>query len=374
VIFSKNEAIGINSRFIQAKFLIKYFLAIPIHASLWMIDEIFYSDYKGIEVSPLFIIGQPRSGTTFLHRTLAEDTANYIAIRHIEWRYPYVCAQKVIRRSVWARNIINKDYWPDSKVGRLASKMHPNTLFDWEEDGIFFEERYLHHLFIFLRFPYPDLLEEVDSFAALSNNTQEKILKTHKKVIQKMLYLSGAKDKVYLAKEVTSHNKIKQLIMYYPLAKFIVVGRHADDYMTSLVALVRNSTHVKAGVDPLEIENWKDTFIDRMRKDSLMLIELSTYSIPSERQVRVSFNQHSKNIDKIIYYIYLSLGYQLKSEFLQYLSYVQGKQVDRERGYDNKKNTYDGFEEYDIFIDKVDADCEKFLEKFDFNNEEIKFS
>ncbi|MFT4901153.1 MAG: hypothetical protein ACI81V_000420 [Lentimonas sp.] len=45
-----------------------------IHWLGFLIDELCYPHYRRIEVkAPLFIAGIPRSGTSFVHRTLASD-------------------------------------------------------------------------------------------------------------------------------------------------------------------------------------------------------------------------------------------------------------------------------------------------------------
>ena len=63
-----------------------------------------------MNVNPVFIIGQPRSGTTFLHRTLAADNQNFIAIKHYEWRYPFISFQKLMKYSGLWKLLYNKSY------------------------------------------------------------------------------------------------------------------------------------------------------------------------------------------------------------------------------------------------------------------------
>lgn len=156
---SHSSVLNIRARIRQARFLAGYFFLCPLWTFLWYLDELLYPEYRKVQVKPVFIIGQPRSGTTFLHRTLADDRNNFVAVRHMEWRYPYISLQKLFHKFAFLKKSFQSSYWPDNTAGKLASKMHPNTLVDWEEDGIFFEECFLHHFFIFLRFPYPDLLD-----------------------------------------------------------------------------------------------------------------------------------------------------------------------------------------------------------------------
>jgi hypothetical protein len=340
----------------------KYALLYPLWTLLWYLDDLIYPSYKHQEVQPIFIIGQPRCGTTFLHRALAVDKENFVAIRHIEWRFPYIFVQKFLNGSALAKRILQKNYWPDSKAGRIASKMHPNTLSDWEEDGIFFEERFLHHFFIFFRFPFPHLLEYLDEFDSLPVSVRQHVLETHRKVIQKIMFLHQGSGKIYLSKEVTSHNKIPYLLKMYPDARFIVCVREAADFMNSLISLVRFSTESKTGIDPIDIPGWEKVFIQRMRRDSLRLMNVCENHIRSSNQVRIMFDRCVKNIDLSIEHVYNHLGLNINSDYRNYLKKLGNKQKERDRGYDYEQNIYPGFEEFDDFVRKVDNE-------FNFKND-----
>lgn len=361
VLFDKNDIIDGAARRKQARFLSKYALLCPVWTLLWYLDDFFYPEYKTISVRPVFIMGQPRSGTTFLHRTLAADENNFVALRHIEWRFPYICFQKLLSRASWAKKIMQRDYWPDSSAGRVASKMHPNKLSDWEEDGIFFEECFLHHFFIFLRFPYPDLLKYLDNFPALPEKVQNKMLETHRKVIQKIMFIRGDNNKYYLSKEVTSHNKFQKILKLYPGAKFIFSVRHSADFMNSLLSLVRFSTSSKIGVDPINIPMWKKVFVERMKRDSNLLCELCEDKVENDNQVRIMFNRFTRDIVSSTEHIYSTLGFELFQSYRAHLNMINERQQERDRGYDYEKNAYQGFEAFDAFVNRIDSEFSRTL-------------
>ena len=334
----------------QAYFLMKAGSSAPLWTIFWYLDEILYPDYRRRDIQPVFIIGQPRCGTTFLHRTLASDDHTFFAVRHIEWRYPFITLQKLIKVFRLDRILRNVNYWPNTEPGQLAAKMHPNTLADWEEEGIFFEEKFLHHFFIFLRFPYPELLSYVDSFPELPDQVQQRMLGTYQKVLQKVQYLRGHQPRIYLSKEVTSHKRIPALLKLFPLARFVVIVRPARDFMSSLLALVRMSTISKTCVDPGLNEEWRATFMRRMREDSLRLVSLCMGIIPVDKLVRVSANDFTTNPDAAVHSIYQALGLAVRDEFAAYLSQVKKHQKARERGYDYDDVILDGFDDYDAFV------------------------
>lgn len=338
----------------QAFFLIKAGISAPIWTIFWYLDEIFYPCYRQRDIQPVFIIGQPRCGTTFLHRTLATDDHTFFAVRHIEWRYPFITVQKLIKVFGLDRNLSNVSYWPNTESGQMAAKMHPNTLADWEEEGIFFEEKFLHHFFIFLRFPYPELLPYLDSFPELPERSQQKMLRAYRKTLQKVQYLRGHQPRIYLSKEVTSHKRIPALLKLFPSARFVVIVRPSRDFMSSLRALMRMSTMSKTDVDPCLNEEWHAAFIRRMREDSLRLVSLCMGIIPADKLIRISANYFMANPGAAVHSIYRALGLAMHDKFATYLSQVETHQKARARGYDYDDVAPKGFDDYDAFVRDID--------------------
>lgn len=335
----------------QGIFLLKSGLFAPFNTMLWYLDELLFPAYRNCEIKPVFIIGQPRCGTTLLHRTLAADGETFFAVSHLEWRYPFISIQKIISLFNLHKKFGKVNYWPSSEAGKLAAKMHPNNLADWEEDGIFFEEKFLHHFFIFLRFPYPEQLEYLDSFPELPLPIQQRMLESHRKVLQKVSYLRGSQPRFYLSKEVTSHNKIPSLLREYPDARFVVIARSANNFMPSLMALMQMSTMAKNGVDPYLIPGWKESLMRRMREDSRRLVNLCREDIPADKQSHVFADAFMDSIDSCVAALYQQLGLPLSAKFSNTLRSLQEKQKTRCRGYDySSLEELKGFEEYERFV------------------------
>ena len=353
VLFDRAQQIGLRTRLRQAWLLIRHLILVPVWTLLWHLDEILFPSYRAVKFEPLFIVGQPRCGTTLLHRTLATDEESFFSIRHFEWRFPYLVLLKPLAWLHVDRLFSRIGYWPNTVAGKEAASMHPDRLSDYEEDGIFYEERFLHHYFVYLRFPYPGLLGYLDEFPGLPEAARKKILTTYDLVIHKIAYLRGGKQKIYLSKEVTSHNKIPFLIRQYTNAKFVVIVRHANDYISSLVALVRKSTLVKTGVDPVEIPGWKREIIANMAKNSRYLVHLCVDVMPPERQYRITFNRFTKQIESTVKEIHAWLGIPLSEEVVHHLKLLEEKQQNRKRGYRVDEIHSAGFEEYDQFVDRL---------------------
>lgn len=344
-----------KTKFNQMLFLLAGGLKSPIWGFFWLLDEVFFSSYKNQIVRPVFIIGQPRCGTTFLHRTLAVDVSRFYAIRHVEWRYPFISFHKALAFLGLEGLVVRKNYWSSTKSGRLASKMHPNTLNDFEEDGIFFEENFLHHFFLFLRFPYPDVLRVVDDFEGMSDAAKIRFLDVHEKVIKKVSYLRGGTGRLYLSKEVTSHNKLPYILKRYPDARFVVVARPSKYYLSSLLALMRASTQSKTGINPMVVEGWYEGFIARMRSDSHALVHLCESVIPLHLQTRVPALDLLKRPGDIVRSIYSEHKWDASASFCEYLERIDDHQISRDRGYDYPAVEEEGFELYDAFVESMNG-------------------
>lgn len=341
----------------QLLFLTRQMLLAPVWSLLWHLDDVLYPGYRRVQIRPVFIVGQPRSGTTLLHRTLAEDEATFFAVRHIEWRFPFISLQKLLSSPWLPAGLLSMSYWPDTPSGRRAAKMHPNRLSDWEEDGIFFEERMLHHFFLFLRFPDPAVLERVDDFASLPRPVQERFLRIHQRVVQKVAFLRGGSDQLYLSKEVTSHDKIPSLMDRYPQARFIVLLRGSRDFMGSLIELMRNSTLTKTGVDPTWIPGWHQAFAQRMERDSKQLVQLCRHILPADQQIQLSSAHLMAEINATVAYLYRQLGITLRPEFAASIAAIDTLQRRRDAGYSYAKWSGGQFDPFDELVQEVNERC-----------------
>ncbi len=67
-------------------YLLRDLILSPVHGTLWVLDEaIFMKKLDWIRLKdPVFIVSQPRSGSTFLHRLLADDKDIFFAVTYLE--------------------------------------------------------------------------------------------------------------------------------------------------------------------------------------------------------------------------------------------------------------------------------------------------
>lgn len=347
-VLSNRSQLPLNAKIKQALLLMRYLLTSPLFTFLWYLDKAFYPSYRDIIIKPIFIIGEPRNGTTLLHRTLASDEETFFSIRHYEWRYPFIALLKLIKWSGFDHKIKSLNYWPATPAGDQAAKMHPNTLYDYEEDGTFFEENFLHHLLVINKFPYTHLIQLLDSFPELPAKQQLALMTIHREVLQKIAYLKG-QNHFYLSKEVLGHNKLTYLMKMYPDAKFIVNLRNSTYFLSSWLELTKITIASNTGIDTVAIPNFNITLVNRMQQDCSTLLNFLQQQ-HGFKIVTVPFNQLSENLAHTIIKIYRQLQLVLPSSFRQYLSTIQNQQKNRQRGYDYTVEQRKGFENFDDYV------------------------
>ncbi|MBD3304893.1 hypothetical protein GF339_00890 [candidate division KSB3 bacterium] len=232
---------------ITAKRLLFLLLFPPLYMLLelvnWIclgLDDICFSSYRHLDVQdPVFIVGFPRSGSTFLHRLLAKDAAQFTSMKLWEILFAPSILQKKFWLMVgaWDRKLGNPlstfvlafEKWQFKEV----RKIHKIGLFEMEEDEII-----LLHIFssAFLNFmfPFDDLRPLVNFDTQCSARQRRQIMTFYKRCIQRHLYVFG-KQKHFLSKNPAFSSKIQSLGETFPTAKVICIVRNPLEAIPSAI-------------------------------------------------------------------------------------------------------------------------------------------
>lgn len=345
VLFDKQPHVTFRIKSTLILKLIRYALLCPIYTLLWYIEELVFYKYKHLVIQPVFIIGVPRSGTTVLHRALAADEEHFFAIKHIEWRFPFITIQWLINKL--HLSTMNWNHWSSSEAGKKASEMHPQTLFDWEEDGEFFRERFLHHMSVVIRFPYCDLLPFMDNFETLPKKEQDQMMAIYKKTIQKIMFLKG-ENKLFLSKEALDRSYLNALTTLFPDARFIVNIRPSSEFVSSFLELIRVNTLSQIGIDTFLIDGFKEGYTQIMRTNCLRVVKF----IKSHECLLLHFKDIKEDPRAVIRQIYNYLNIDISPSYQQALDALV-KPI--EANYNYPLDTYTGFEEYDRIATSIET-------------------
>jgi hypothetical protein len=205
------------------------------------IDDLFYKDYQQQELSqPVFIIGNPRSGTTFLHRLLAKDDLNFSTIRTWEIFFAPSVFQ---RKLVWAIQAV------DQKLGGAVQRwlmrqeqktwfnnhMHRVSLWEAEEDESLLLAIW-ESIFTSVFFPHPDLVRRYAMFdKGMPPRERRRIMRFYRVCLRKHLYAHNT-QKRFLSKNPAFSAKVASLYEFFPNAKIIYLVRNPLDTVPSLIS------------------------------------------------------------------------------------------------------------------------------------------
>ena len=210
----------------------------------FLLDEIFFRKYRAVRIrTPVFILGLPRSGTTFLHRMLARDTENYTTMRLWEMVLaPSITERKLLMALAafdrglggFGRRVLHAF---DERVFASGSKIHKISLFQPEEDEMLllplFSSIFLLHLF-----PFPQVLWHLVHFdSATPPADKRRIMSFYRRCVQRHLYVHGP-DKHFLSKNPAFSSRIDALNEYFPDAKVICNVRDPFRAVPSMLSYI----------------------------------------------------------------------------------------------------------------------------------------
>ncbi len=249
------------------------FLYIPaqvINRLFFLLDDVFFPAYRNQQIrKPVFIIGNPRSGTTFLHRLIFKDKQIFTAFTVWEM----VLAPSITQRKIiWGLVNLGKAIgYPINQVINWINqhlthgeghKAHTIRVDEAEEDGHILIHNWTSES-LWAIYPFRDELLPYFYFDRdLPKDRQQKVMKFYRSMIQRHLYAHGG-DKILLSKNPSNTSKIAALSETFPDARFINLVRTPFKAMPSMVDYM--STGWKIFCDPLEPYPFMDEFFQVMR-------------------------------------------------------------------------------------------------------------
>jgi hypothetical protein len=233
-------------------FLALFYLVWPIgslfHWLGFFLDDIFFPAHKTQPVEkPLFLMGNFRSGSTFLHRLLSRDTASFTSLTIWDiFLAPSVTQKKltqfVFRLDARLGGHLNRALRAFDKRTLGKFRIHPISFFQPEED-----ENILFHnwssYFVSYLFPFMDEMPRYHYFdESIPAEERRQIMAFYRSMIQRHLYATGKKH--YVAKNPAFSPKIKTLAEFFPDACIIYLVRNPLDMLPSTVSWINYARRV----------------------------------------------------------------------------------------------------------------------------------
>lgn len=315
----------------------------------FLCDELFYRSYKKINVkAPVFIIGMPRTATTFLFNILSEDEDRFSSMKLWEIIFAPSVSQKKFFISLYKMDrffngfFLNSLKRLDKKIFRQFEKIHHISLFNVEED----EYILMHNLscsllvFIFPKWNYIHSLIKFDQ--DLTENRKKRIMAYYRKYVQKHMYVFSP-HKTYLAKSPSHTSKIDSLKNTFPGCKFIYTIRIPEECISSAIGMYKVYNEIfrtKAKVEALTEAtlNFADLWYTCAR-----IIE----DMDSDTAILLKYDDITKSPDISLRRLYKAFGYQLSESFELKLVWY-GKKVISYKSKHNHSLDYSGLTVSDV--------------------------
>ena len=290
-----------------------------------LLDEVVFRRYRRQPItSPVFIVGNFRSGTTFLHRLLARDVGRFSSMKMWEILFALSIAQRRLGNALAAL-----DRWLGSPLCQRLNRMEQR----WDEQNVMHavslrepeEDDYLLlHIWSALSIGLSaGLLDEARAYArfdhALPSVAKQRIMGFYRRCVQRHLYAHRAADgnsRQYLAKNPALTPKLDTLYTVFPDAKIIYLVRSPLHVVPSFLSMMEFTWRV-LGV-PVKDPALRDFVIEMLRHGYRYPLERLAQA-PEESWVIVNYEDLVRDPGQTIAAIYERFGFEMSGAFAQVL-------------------------------------------------------
>ncbi len=230
-----------KGRLLRVLIYIAALLVLLMHWLCLFLDELLFRGYHKEPIEqPVFILGVPRSGTTFLHRTMAADDQRYSSVATWEvFLAPSILQRKIILLLCAADRKLGGPFaklvfYLQAKLFKGLEGVHDVALDAAEEDYLLLLP-VLSCFILFLPFPESTHIWNLARFDWQADQASKKrIMHFYRTCLQKHLYVHG-KGRRYLSKNAAFASWPATLHEYFPDARFIVCMREPERAIPSLL-------------------------------------------------------------------------------------------------------------------------------------------
>jgi LPS sulfotransferase NodH len=198
-----------------------------------LLDNIIFPSYqKQAIIKPILITGNPRSGTTFLHRLLANDP-QFSSTKLYHTIFPSVSFYRLFDSIEKPLNRLME--WLDKRSFAGWQGIHKTELNGYEEDETFFVWSLLTPV-ISLLFPFPEQLKTATWVDQLSPKDRDQLMSYYQNCLKRHLYATGT-NKTLLTKNTTCTGRLATMLDALPDTRVIHLIRHPYQAIPSLLSM-----------------------------------------------------------------------------------------------------------------------------------------
>lgn len=299
------------------------------HWGFFLLDELLFPGYRKLRIrEPLFVVGLPRSGTSFLQRVLARDEARFTTTRLWELLLAPSITQRKILLGLGAldhalgRPVGRLMAWTEARGFRWMEAIHEVSLADPEEDYFLLLPVFACFLLV-VPYPYHPAVWELARFDELPKRKRDAILDFYRRALQRHLYMAGP-EKQILSKNPAFTPFLRSLLESFPDARVLCCVRDPEKAVPSVLSSLRPGAAF-LGYEMSE-PKIRDAFLD-------MLVHFSEHALdvlsrePEDRYAFVPMPALKADVRRfVLEEVYRRFGWEAEATFLDSL------EEDRARG------------------------------------------
>ena len=258
--------------------------------------------------APIFILGLPRSGTTFLHSLLAEDSDNQVP-RNWQMIYPGARPDDFDQRTDQRVRAVDKQLKLFAGLAPGFAAMHPITADSPQECS-----EITAHVFQSLRFDttfrVPSYLEWIEAHG------HHEAFEFHKQFLQ---YLQAGVPSRWVLKCPDHTFSLEAIMAVYPDARFVVVHRDPIAVLGSVAHLTEVLRKpFLSNIDPAEIGAQVGA---RWIEGANLLLEFDRRpDVQPARKIHVHYDELTRSPLAVIERIYSQFGLPLRTQTVEAIS------------------------------------------------------
>lgn len=350
-------------------FYVLFFLIELVTWTGFWLDDVLARGYRQVTVKqPVFIVGNPRSGTTFLFRLLAKDERTFTHLKMWE----ILLAASVTQREVfrWLGTL-------DRALGGPLDKLALTLMRRYEENDVVHrvrlgapeEDQYLlFHIWSTLAVSlFAAILDEAPLYtyfdSAMPAAEKQRIMSFYKRCLQRHLYARTDREgsRHYLGKNPSASPKVDALYKRFPDAKIIYLARNPLDTIPSYISLLDYEWRLFG--DPLQPFGGRD-YVLEMAKHWYTYPPERLEQAPRDQYIMVRFNDLVSDAERTVREIYDRFGLDVAPEFARQLR----EEARRARNHESEHEY--SLEEMGLNREWIVAEYADVFERFEFDPRE----
>ncbi len=350
------------------RFRLRFFGGFPVveffNGLCLRLDELLVPGLRRARIEePIFLIGNPRSGTTILHRVMAEDEQRFFCFRTWEILFPSLLQKRFLSAI--------------GQLDRLAGG-HFRALLERLEAARFTRFQHVHRLGLFLTEEDGLLLGHIltasvlswifpgtgfDRIARLDNDAQGKrrIMDFYLNCVRRQAWFTG-RGRTFLSKNPELTGEVASLETHFPGCHFVYLVRNPLDVVPSLISLCRHVIRSRMGVEPdAGLDERVYEFIKSNYTQALDRIS----TMPEDRAIIVNYEDLTRQPKAVVQRIYKQFGFRLTPDYERRLD----REVEKMLRY-RSRHEYSG-DQYGVARDRIVADLRPIFDRFGFDTREV---